>query len=274
MTSNVAAPLTAARIVDQVVAAVGVPPRPATVDGIVAGDPAAAVTGIAVTVAATLDVLQRAAAIGANLVITHEPLYYDHANAAEAALEAENDPVYLAKRDLIARHNLVVWRLHDQWHDRRPDGVAEGTRRALGWEPPAGDGLFTVPPTTLAELAGQVAGALGAEAARFVGAADQPVQRVGFNLGFCGFERNRRALAQPGLDALVIGEGHEWEIGEYIADAATLAADGAGPAKGLVVLGHYPSEEAGQVLLAEWLAEILPGVGVTLVRAGDPYRKA
>ncbi len=274
MTGTVAAPLPAAQIIDRVVAAVGVPPRPTGVDGIVAGDPATAVTGIAVTVAATLDVLQRAVAVGANLVVTHEPLYYDHTNAAVEALEAERDPVYLAKRDLIARHGLVVWRFHDQWHERRPDGVAEGTRRVLGWPDADGDGLYPVPATTLAQLAADIAGALRAEAARFVGDPDQPVRRVGLNLGFCGFEANRRALAQPGLDVLVVGEGHEWELGEYVADSVTLAADGHGPAKGLVVVGHYPSEESGQVLLSEWLSELLPGVPVTLVRAGDPYLRA
>ena len=62
--------------------------------------------------------------------------------------------------------------------------------------------------------------------------------------------------------------------GEYVADSVTLAADGHGPAKGLVVVGHYPSGESGQVLLSEWLSELLPGVPVTLVRAGDPYLRA
>lgn len=273
MTDTLAEPLTAARIVERVVPAVAAPPRPATVDGIVAGDPNTVVTGIAVTVAATLDVLQRAVASGANLVISHEPLYYDHANAAVDALEAEGDPVYLAKRQLLDEHSLVVWRYHDQWHDRRPDGVAEGTRHALGWDPPGADGLYDIPPTTLAALASVVGGALGAEAVRYLGDPQQPVRRVGLNLGFCGAERNRRALVQPGLDVLLVGEAHEWEIGEYVADAVTLAAAGGAPAKGLIVIGHYPSEEAGSVLLAELLGELVPEVPVTLLRAGDPYRR-
>ena len=273
MTGTVAESLTAAQLVDRVVAAVGAPPRPG-VDGFVAGDPATPVSGVAVTVAATLDVLQRAVAIGANLVITHEPLYYDHANAAIDALSADGDPVYQAKRDLIADHGLVVWRLHDQWHDRRPDGIADGTRRALGWDAADADGLYAVPPPSLAQLAADVGAALGAGAVRYLGDPEQPVRKVGLNPGFVGFDRNRRTLVQPGLDVLVVGEAHEWELGEYVADAVTLAASGGGPAKGLVVVGHYPSEEAGQVLLAEWLAELVPGVPVTLVRAGDPYRRA
>lgn len=264
---------TAAELLARVVPAIGAPQRPETVDGIVAGDPDTVITGIATTVAATLDVLQRAVAIGANLVVTHEPVYFDHANAAIDALEAEQDPVYLAKRALIAEHGLVVWRFHDQWHDREPDGIADGTRHALGWDHPDSDGLYPVPSTTLAGLASQVAAALGAAAARYVGDPEQPVARVGLNLGFCGTKRNRRALQQPGLDALVIGEGHEWEIGQYVADAVTLAASGS-PRKGLVVVGHYPSEEAGMLLLAEWLADLVPEVPVTLVRAGDPYRRA
>src|SRR5437016_12652063 len=64
---------TANEVIEQIKAQVGVPWQEKTVDTFKAGDPQTPVTGIAVTMMATLDVLQRAAANGQNLIITHEP---------------------------------------------------------------------------------------------------------------------------------------------------------------------------------------------------------
>ena len=53
--------------------------------------------GIATTVMATFDVIQRAAAAGKNLVITHEPTFYSHEDKVE---DLANDPVFKAKQAL------------------------------------------------------------------------------------------------------------------------------------------------------------------------------
>src|SRR5580765_2640526 len=69
---------TAREIVSAIQAHVGIPWMEKTVDTFKAGNPDTPVTGIAVTMMATLDVLKRAAASGQNLVITHEPTFYNH----------------------------------------------------------------------------------------------------------------------------------------------------------------------------------------------------
>src|SRR5262249_53765109 len=69
---------TAREIIALIQAHVGVPWRSETVDTVKAGDPDTPITGVAVTMMATHDVLQRAAATGRNLVITHEPTFYGH----------------------------------------------------------------------------------------------------------------------------------------------------------------------------------------------------
>ena len=61
---------------------------------------------------ATLDVLQRAAAAGHNLVITHEPTFFDHLDPTEG-LVRENNPVTAAKLKFIADNSPAVWRFHD-----------------------------------------------------------------------------------------------------------------------------------------------------------------
>ena len=49
-----------------------------TVDTVKAGDPATPVTGIATTFLDTMEVLREANRRGLNLVITHEPTFYNH----------------------------------------------------------------------------------------------------------------------------------------------------------------------------------------------------
>src|SRR5437879_11974814 len=69
---------TANEVIEQIKAQVGVPWQAKTVDTFKAGDPQTPVTGIAVTMMATLDVLQRAAANGQTLIRTQEPTFFDH----------------------------------------------------------------------------------------------------------------------------------------------------------------------------------------------------
>ncbi|AEG42853.1 Nif3-like dinuclear metal center hexameric protein [Isoptericola variabilis] len=267
-------PLTAGELVDLAAAELGVPARPTTVDGVVAGDPSAVVRGVAVTTLATLEVLERAVAAGANVVVTHEPLFYDHLGAADAELEAERDPVHAAKRAFLADHGIVVWRQHDAWHDRRPDGVDEGAARALGWtldpaEAARGTAVADVGPTTLGELAAHAARALDARALRFVGDPALPVRRAALDLGFRGFARNRRLLRRDDVDAVLVGEAHEWETGSYATDAARVLGTG------LVVVGHVPSEQAGMRFFADRLRDVVarraPDVDVAFLATPDAY---
>ena len=100
---------------------------------------------------ATLDVLQRAAAQGKNLIITHEPTFYNHEDKTQ---DFENDPVYLAKQALIAKNNLVIFRFHDNWHAHRPDLMLTGLAEVLGFKRSGTNPrLFEIPSTTLERLA-------------------------------------------------------------------------------------------------------------------------
>ena len=122
-------PLTAREVIARIQTHVGIPWQQETVDTFKAGNPDTEVRGIAVTMMATLDVLQRAVAAGQNLIITHEPTFYNHLDKPE--LE-ESDPVLAAKRAFIQEHGLVVWRFHDHWHRMKPDGIEAGMAHALG----------------------------------------------------------------------------------------------------------------------------------------------
>ena len=164
--------LTSRDVIARIQKNVGVEWKEPTVDTFKAGDPDRPVTGVAVTMMATLAVLKRAAAAGCNLVITHEPTFYDHRDET-ATLEGENDAVLAAKQKFIREHGLVVFRFHDYWHARRPDGIYAGMIRALGWErwrKAGSDRFFVTPGTTVGRLASDIKRRLRINAVRIVGA--------------------------------------------------------------------------------------------------------
>ncbi|HEU0005211.1 MAG TPA: hypothetical protein VFS12_04385, partial [Terriglobia bacterium] len=70
--------LTASQIIERIQKQVGVTWRSRTVDTFKAGNPETVVKGIATSFSATLDVCQGAATSGKNLIIVHEPTFYNH----------------------------------------------------------------------------------------------------------------------------------------------------------------------------------------------------
>jgi len=256
--------VTAQEVVDAIKSHVGVEWREKTVDTFKTGDPQTPVTGVAVTMMATLDVLQRAVAAGDNMVITHEPIFFNHMLEQPEGMDA-SDAVWTAKREFIEKNHLVIWKFHDHWHMRKPDGIQEGTVKKLGWEKywkPEDQGVLAIPEMTLAELASYVAKKLDAPAVRVVGDPKMTVTKIGLNPGYTGFTRETKALERDDVEVLLAGESREWETVEYVADAVT-----EGKKKALIVIGHIPSEQAGMESCAEWMRGFLPGVKIDFVAA-------
>ena len=237
-----------------------------TVDRFVAGDPAAEVTGVAVTFMATIDVLREAAESGCNLVITHEPTFYGH---HDDAVGLGNDAIATAKRALIAEAGLAIWRFHDHLHRHCPDAIFEGLIRALGWESNRiGDSYrFRLPELPLRALVGQLRSALGGPRLRVVGNIDSLCSDIALSVGAPGFASQLSSLQRPDVDVLVAGEAREWETVEYARDAAAV-----NPRKGLVLLGHLVSEEPGMAYTAEWLSTVLSPLPVEFLAAGEPFQ--
>ena len=152
-------PPTASQLIDRIKANVGVPWTTPTVDTIKAGDANTPVTGIAVTMMATLDVLERAAASGNNLIVTHEPTFYNHLDKTSDLESPKRCSACRQTSNSCKEHHLVVWRFHDHWHARKPDGILLGMTHALGWEKfqnPNHEHLFVIPETTLDALAATI----------------------------------------------------------------------------------------------------------------------
>ena len=259
--------VTARELVEEIKKQVGVEWKKDTVDTFKAGNPDTVVTGVAVTMMATMNVLERASAKGLNFVITHEPTFYAHLDTPEGI--PEGDPVWAEKRAFIEKHGLVVWRFHDHWHMRKPDGIEAGVVRVLGWEKfqrPDNQYLFVMPEITLKELAEQVSRKLDSSVVRVVGEPEMKITKLGLSPGAAGSQREIHALEQDDVQVLLVGETREWETVEYAADAVS-----EGRNKALIVLGHVPSEQPGMEECARWLKGFVKNLPVEFVPAKQPF---
>ncbi len=257
----------AAEVVARIRERVGVAWQADTVDRIVAGVADTPVSGIATTMVASIDVLRRAAGEGLNMVVAHEPTFWSHFDGVDALA---GDATFRHKRDFIADNAMVVFRFHDHWHAMRPDGIAAGMARTLGWSAhadTAAPGEFLLPSQTLADVTATLARRLDARSMRVLGDPGLPVRRVLAAWGYADLERLRTAVARDDVDVVIVGETREWELVPYVQDLVA-----SGKPKALVVLGHVVSEQAGMAYCAEWLRGFVDEVPVAFVAAAEPLR--
>lgn len=260
------ASLPAGEVIDRIKQKVTCDWRQETVDTYKSGDAETQVTGIATTFLATMDVLKKAQSEGLNLIITHEPTYYNHLDQTDFF---ESDPVYLAKEKFIRDHQMVIFRFHDHWHMTEPDGIHIGMTRELGWEDfrtSPGEMIFQLPSQTVGSLAKSLKDHFSTPAVRVVGDPGMMVNRVGMAVGSSGSQRQIMLLRRDDVEVLIAGETHEWETVEWVRDAHAQ-----GKKKALILLGHANSEEAGMEYCAEWLSKFITEIPVRFIAAGDPF---
>ena len=261
-------PLTAAQIIDQIKKETKVPWTGQTVDVFKTGNPETPVTGIVTTMFATMDILKQAVAQGCNLIITHEPTFYNHLDDT-AAFVGTHNPIYAEKRKYIEDHNLVIWRFHDHIHMMKPDEIIAGVVHRLGWEKyeaKPGISYFIIPETSVRDLAAEVKKSLGISMMRVIGDPEFKVTKVAFAPGAPGSEVQMAALAREDVEVLLIGESREWETIEYARDAVEQ-----GKHKAMIILGHVPSEEAGMEECALWLKTFINGIPVNYIQTPEPF---
>ncbi len=228
------------------------------------GDPDTPVTAVACTFMSTLDVIQKANKAGANFVISHEPtLWSDPDTLSEAVLA---DPLYKFKKDFVEKNKMIVWRIHDNWHARRPEPMSISQDKVLAWEkyvvPGSTPRTYKLPPTSLKELASHMAEKLNSRSIRIVGDPDLVVTTLG--RGGHALANNIAGLAPDDVDAVITSEAREVDSEEYVRDLNL-----SGKKKGMILIAHEAGEEAGMVLFTEWFPTILPGVKVVNIKTTD-----
>jgi putative NIF3 family GTP cyclohydrolase 1 type 2 len=268
--------LTAQQVIERVQKNLGAPWQTETLDGFKAGEGSVAVSGVATTAMATMDVLDRAVREKTNLVLTLEPVFFGRTDGAAGApgggrgmagVGAE-DPVLVAKKEFIQKNGLVVYRFADNWRNRKPDPFATGLAQAMDWtkHQAGGDPLrYDIPAVTIGALADNLAKRLKARAGiRVVGDPKTSVRRIALLPGVSALAATVKTL--PDCDLVLAGETREWESVEYAQDAVA-----AGQKKGLIMLGRVLSQDPGMNVCADWLKKLVPEVPVRWLPAGDPY---
>jgi len=241
-----------------------------TCDGFKSGDPSAECTGIVTSVQASVEVIRKAHALGANLIIVHEPTFYTHMDPTDWL---EGDPVYEQKAELLRQTGIAVWRDHDHIHAHEPDGIMTGFAAEMGWSDYMADyqgfrSIFSLPETTAAQIAKQMKEKLGLNMVRMIGNPEAPVSRVAMIGHIIGDERAVTSrFRDEQIDVGIALEALDWTTNSYIRDAAQL-----GMAKALILGGHMNTEELGMKWAVNWLHELVPEVGITFIPSADLYQ--
>ena len=229
---------------------------PATADswdavGLTAGDPAAVVRRVLLAVDPTVEVAREAAAWGADLLVTHHPLFLTgvHGVALTTPKGRTLHALTAAGCALLTAHTNA---------DQALGGVSESLAVALGLRdlapivpadagpPTTGTGrVGTVEPTTLGAFAAQVARVLPATAhgVRVSGDPDRPVRRVALCGGAGDFLLDR--LAASDVDVYVTSDLRHHRAAEF--------REHDGPA--LVDVAHWAAEWTWLPVLAARLSD-------------------
>jgi putative NIF3 family GTP cyclohydrolase 1 type 2 len=239
-------------------------------------------SGIVCCLWATADVIREAETLGANLIICHEALFWNHGDRQEVL---SGNAVFAAKRELLDGWGGTVWRCHDYIHSGVPidegrytDGIFFGFAQKMGWLDcrvgKASECMdYRIPETSGSELAKRLVCALGLNGTRITGDAEAPVSRVQIPMHVMGNPASDTeeiaTIEREGIDALVTMEFCDFTVSEYIRDSALL-----GKGRCAITVGHFNLEEPGMECMAGWLPEALgtDAVPAQFVPMGDTYQ--
>ena len=259
--------LTANQVIDLVKKNVHCPWSAETVDIFKTGNPQDNVTGIVTCMFADMKVLQKAVDDKANLIITHEPVFYNHLDETKSL---QSDQVYQSKIKFINDHKLIVWRFHDHIHRMKPDGIYAGMIEKLGWSKNQTDNSmihFKFGPQKLSQFIDRLKATYPGNSFRVIGNPDLTVTSVALAVGAPGSSEHLQLLEDNNTQLLIAGEAPEWETYQYAYDAYLQ-----GKNKAVIFLGHTLSEEAGMNYCAKWLKGFLPKtINITYIENGSSF---
>lgn len=250
---------------------------PKTRDRYLAGDPDQICTGIAVTVCATMDVLQQAVKRGVNLIISHESVFCGTSGEIK---DIESNDTAREKLAYIQEHGLVIWRYHDRMHGSpfdpnrtRPDYIFYGICRELGWEAyvlddPMKPTLYRIPEISAVELAKFLMVKFNLTGLRVVGDMNCKVSTVCMIEHAMGDKIDHSMQRAMEADAFIPFEICDFTLTQYVRDGVLL-----GKNKVLLEMGHFNCEELGMKYAVSYIREILnDDCSVIFIQSGDLFQ--
>ncbi len=262
-------------------------------DGLQAGSMEAAVTGVAVAWSPEISVLREAKARGCNLLLVKDPLYWFESSTPGSTRDSiprvtegsagatswsvvEGTSLYKLKKELVESSGLNVVRVAQNW-DGASSRSLHGLLKALRWSegksfvaddhtPQVKTSVVEVPARTLVELAGYARDRTGGKSVRVLGERSAMVRRVAVHPAYLTVEAATRIGQAAGVDAVITGEGCEWESFEYFEDWID-----SGRGKGLIMLGLAVVSDTAAAEFAQWVRGVVGPVRVEFLPVGDPF---
>lgn len=249
-------------------------------------------SGIVSALVPTMEVIEKTVELGCNLLVVHEPIYYQTPDFACWKGNFENK-VQKEKEAYIKEHGITIWRDHDHMHAHQPDSIFMGVMKYLGWEEYYNKEVsalmpfvyvFDIPECTVAALGEYLKEKIGMNGVRIVGRPEDKMRRVAIvahlypnsfmvdEIKEDGFYHSydmeiMKGMEEADIDAIIPGEVIEWTILSYIRDAAFM-----GKGKACFNVGHYNMEELGMRYAADWIGELVDHeVPVHYVATGDGW---
>ncbi len=240
-----------------------------TCDTVKAGDTEKELNKVCFSMFATPDVIKKAKTLGAQLLVVHEPTFYNHMDNEIPYKIAE------LKRKFVEESGICIFRFHDYAHLAEPDIIYDGTVSMLGLKgkrvngEKSGEKRFGInqfildEEITPRELAKLIEDKLGLKNVRIAGAADSKCRKLSCCFGTPG--GLEKQLEEN--DIVLAGEICEWGVGEMARDYALL-----GCSKAIIVMGHIGSERSGMMKLAEMVKNIHPELNPEYIECSELYQ--
>lgn len=235
--------------------------------------------GIILCVYPSIDVIRKAIDLKANLIITHESLFWNHGDKTDWL---KDNRTFQLKEELLRKHHIVVWRNHDYLHsgiplaeapERYTDGIFYGFAKNMNWTKyVVGDKKkydhFHIPQTTAKNLAQYLIRKMNLTGTRIIGNPDALVSRVCIPFHVFGnANEDIKNMDDDNVDCYLTMELVDFTLTEYVKDSAQLGRD-----KAIITLGHFNFEEQGMKYMAEWLPDVVDQqITVRFIQATDMY---
>ena len=241
--------------------------RSDTVDRIIVGDPETEVRRCSVTWIPSFAAIRAAVKQKADLLLVHEPTFWDHRDASP-----ESKPACSDKLRFILEHGLAIIRNHDCWDGWPEIGIPWTWARLLGLEgkpavvgPHAYQQRYDIDPIAFGKFAAKVArrtATVGQPTVEAVGDPKKRVSKIGIGTGcYCNIFK----FIEMGCDCCIVcddGENNYWRGVQYAEDIGV----------SVITVNHGTSEEPGMVALARYVKEHFKGVKVTHIPQGCRFR--
>lgn len=235
-------------------------------------------TGIVTTCFASVDVIRKAAELGANLIISHEALFWNHGDHTDWLVD---NKVFQAKKALLDETGITVWRNHDYIHSGIPladgtytDGIFYGVMQELGWEKyliynkemPM---VYQLPDVPVTEVANHIMTSFNLNGIRIIGDRSHKVNKLAFIMHVIGGDDNKilSMVEENGIDTAIAMELTDFTFNEYVRDSAMLQMP-----KTILAVGHFNTEEPGMKYMLNWLPQAIgQAIPQHFVQSGDAF---